>query len=89
MQGDYVKKIIIYGNCHTGLIIEYLKACVDFNDKYEILEIPQIQEIYNSNNMNLDTIPFSAWSCWDGRGEPCYCKGYWARQRQPITCHCK
>lgn len=53
-----MKKIIIYGNCHTGLIIEYLKACVDFNDKYEILEIPQIQEIYNSNNMNLDTIPF-------------------------------
>ena len=22
-----MKKIIIYGNCHTGLIIEYLKAC--------------------------------------------------------------
>ena len=45
-----MKKVIVYGNCHTGILIDYLERSRDFRNKYEIIHIPQIQEIYNAGN---------------------------------------
>lgn len=53
-----MKKVMIYGNCHTSRIIIYLQNCKEFNSLYEIIPIPPIQVIYKDQNVVLDELPF-------------------------------
>ena len=39
------KKVVLYGNCHTGVIKRYLETCKEFNQFYEICPIEQIQDV--------------------------------------------
>ena len=43
------KLVIIYGNCHTAIIKEYLNACIQFQDEYTIYPLEYIQNIKNSS----------------------------------------
>lgn len=47
----YVNKYltIVYGNCHTSLVIRYLENCDRFNELYAIYPILPIQNITDSN----------------------------------------
>lgn len=53
-----MEKVIIYGNCHVGVIMHYLKSSVEFCKRFQIINIPLIQEIYSKSNDEIDNIPF-------------------------------
>lgn len=50
------KKVIVYGNCHTELIIAMLNTVPEFREKYEILPILAIQNI--KDPQYLKSAPF-------------------------------
>lgn len=40
------KKIVLfYGNCHTGAVKKYLQTSMEFDEKYEIYPLKEIQEV--------------------------------------------
>ena len=39
------KKVVVYGNCHTAVIRQYLEHCIEFSSEYEIADIEYIQNI--------------------------------------------
>lgn len=52
---EYIGKkiVIIYGNCHTMVISEYLKNCAEFCDQYAIYPIKPIQTIKDPKYFKL------------------------------------
>lgn len=43
------KTVVLYGNCHTGVVKMYLETCKEFNELYEIYPIKQIQEVTDAS----------------------------------------
>lgn len=48
------KRVVIYGNCHTGIIKAMLRVCDDFNSEYEIIDTKMIQDIRNPEYLKSD-----------------------------------
>lgn len=51
----YVSKqiVLLYGNCHTGIVKKYLKTSAEFNEKYEIYPLREIQEVSDPTYFDL------------------------------------
>lgn len=47
------KIVLLYGNCHTGIVKEYLKTSEEFKKKYEIYPIKEIQEVSDPSYFDL------------------------------------
>ena len=39
------KKVVFYGNCHTGAVIKNLRTCKEFNENYYIYPVEEIQNV--------------------------------------------
>jgi tetratricopeptide (TPR) repeat protein len=51
-----MKTCIIYANCQTRLLINYLKKSEDFNKNYKIINIPLVQELLKTQKVIADEV---------------------------------
>lgn len=43
------KTVVIYGNCHTGVVKRYLETSKEFNELYEVYPIEEIQDVKDAS----------------------------------------